>query len=328
MNAVFLVSPYVERLVYPPEIRSAIGQLAEGISVIHTQDLPSRPPALRNADVLFGGWGFPVMDESFLALVPRLKAVFYGAGTIKAFTPHAFWERGILISSAYAANAVPVSEFTFAQIILGLKNVWQSAYQVRREGAFPKERHCIGAHGSTVGLVSLGMIGKMVLEKLRTLEVRVIAYDPFVTPEQASEMGIELCSLEDLFRRADVVSLHTPWLKETENLIRGAHFSSMKPGATFINTSRGAVVHEEEMVGVLKQRPDLTALLDVTWPEPPAAGSPLYTLPNVFITPHIAGSVAGECARMGRYMLEEFGRYLRGEPLKWQISREMSARMA
>jgi phosphoglycerate dehydrogenase-like enzyme len=328
MNAVILVSPRVEKLVYPPEIQSGIRELAENISVLYTDNFQTQSATLQEADVLFGGWGMPMMDTSFLALVPRVKAVFYGAGTIKAFTPDAFWQKGIIISSAYAANAVPVAEFTFAQIILSLKNVWPATLQIRQNSAFPKDRTCIGAYGSTVGLVSLGMIGKMVLEKLRTLDVKVIAYDPFVTPEQASEMGIELCSLEDLFQRADVVSLHTPWLKEAENLIRGSHFNSMKSLATFINTSRGAVVNEEEMIGALKLRPDLTALLDVTWPEPPVAGSPLYTLPNVFLTPHIAGSVEGECARMGRYMLEEFRRYSRGEPLKWQISREMSTRMA
>jgi phosphoglycerate dehydrogenase-like enzyme len=139
---------------------------------------------------------------------------------------------------------------------------------------------------------------------------------------------VELCSIEDVFRRADVVSLHTPWLKETEGLITGAHFAAMKPGATFINTARGAVVREDEMIQVLKQRPDLFAVLDVTYPEPPEPGSPLYSLPNVVLTPHIAGAMGTECRRMGCLVVEELQRYLNGEALQWAINRQQAAVMA
>jgi phosphoglycerate dehydrogenase-like enzyme len=102
----------------------------------------------------------------------------------------------------------------------------------------------------------------------------------------------------------------------------------MKPGATFINTARGAVVREQEMIAVLQQRPDLFAVLDVTYPEPPEPDSPLYTLPNVVLTPHIAGAMGVECNRMGRYMVEELKRYLRGDSLEWGITREMARVLA
>jgi phosphoglycerate dehydrogenase-like enzyme len=111
-------------------------------------------------------------------------------------------------------------------------------------------------------------------------------------------------------------------------MITGAHIASMKQGATFINTARGAIVRENEMIEVLKQRPDLQAVLDVTYPEPPAAGSPLYTLPNVILTPHIAGSMDAECRRMGRYMVEELRRYVAGKPLRWEVTREAAANRA
>jgi phosphoglycerate dehydrogenase-like enzyme len=137
-----------------------------------------------------------------------------------------------------------------------------------------------------------------------------------------------LVSLERIFAQADVVSLHTPNLPSTRGMITGAHFSAMKSGASFINTARGAVVRETEMLQVLARRPDLTAVLDVTDPEPPVPGSALYSLPNVILTPHIAGSLQGECRRMGRYMLEELQRYLAGEPLRWTITREQAARLA
>jgi phosphoglycerate dehydrogenase-like enzyme len=111
-------------------------------------------------------------------------------------------------------------------------------------------------------------------------------------------------------------------------MITGQHLVGMKPSSTFINTARGGVVNEPEMIDVLRQRPDLTAILDVTDPEPPAPGSPLYELPNVVLTPHIAGSVDAECRRMGQYAIDECRRWIAGEPLKYQVTRELAERLA
>jgi phosphoglycerate dehydrogenase-like enzyme len=159
-----------------------------------------------------------------------------------------------------------------------------------------------------------------VCELLRDFDLKIIAYDPFIEPEVAHDLKAELCSLEAVFRRADVVSLHTPWLPETEGMITGEHLAMMKPNTTFINTARGAVVREQEMIATLEQRPDLMAVLDVTYPEPPENGSPLFTLPNVVLTPHIAGSLGPETKRLGEAMVEELRRYLRGEPFRWAVS--------
>jgi len=125
-----------------------------------------------------------------------------------------------------------------------------------------------------------------------------------------------------------VVSLHAPWLDETVGMIQGDHFAAMKHDATFINTARGAIVREDEMIAVLQDRPDLWALLDVTYPEPPVPGSPLYTLPNVVLTPHIAGSLDNECRRMGRLAVEDLRKFVNGEALTWEIGREQAAIMA
>lgn len=102
-------------------------------------------------------------------------------------------------------------------------------------------------------------------------------------------------------------------------MITGQHFSLLKPNASFINTARGAIVREDEMIEVLMHREDITAVLDVTYPEPPVPGSPLFTLPNVVLTPHIAGSKGSECARMGQSMLDEYQRYLKNEPLNCEV---------
>jgi phosphoglycerate dehydrogenase-like enzyme len=182
-----------------------------------------------------------------------------------------------------------------------------------------------GAYVSTVGLVSLGMVGRLVRERLRAFDLRVVAHDPYVTTEAAQVLGVDLVSLEELFASADVVSLHTPWLPETEGMIRGYHLASMKQNAALINTSRGTVGREAEMVEVLRERPDLWVVLDVTHPEPPAPDSHLYELSNVVLTPHIAGSLGRECRRMGRLVVDELRRYVEGEPLRHEITRDRAA---
>jgi phosphoglycerate dehydrogenase-like enzyme len=121
----------------------------------------------------------------------------------------------------------------------------------------------------------------------------VLVHDPFLSSQDSRDLDVELVSLEALFERSHVVSIHTPLLEETKGLIRGSHVASMLPGATLINTSRGAVLDEAQLVNVLLARPDIQAILDVTDPEPPIKESLLFDLPNVILTPHIAGSLSG-----------------------------------
>jgi phosphoglycerate dehydrogenase-like enzyme len=333
MKGLFILNSDALAVIYPQEIRDAIAEHVDISAPPQTREtIRDNLSLLQDIDFIFSGWGGPLLDESLLAAAPNLKAVFYGAGSIKGIVTDAFWERNIPITSSYGANAVPVSEYALSQILFSLKCGWQFARAIARDQSFEQarriRREVPGAYGSTVGLVSLGVIGRRVCKLLKAFDVKVIAYDPFVSEETAKELGAEMCSLEDVFHRSDVVSIHTPWLKETEGMITGRLIASMKRYATLINTSRGAVVREDELIEVLCEREDLFAVLDVTWPEPPVPGSPLYSLPNVVLTPHIAGSVNAECARMGGYVVEELKRYLRGEPLQWRISRERAAIMA
>jgi phosphoglycerate dehydrogenase-like enzyme len=329
MKGLYLLDTENYDRIYGPAERDAIARLVDIYAAPQTRDsVAKHPQVLSEADVIFSGWGSPVLDAAFLSAAPRLKAYFYGAGSIRNVTTDAFWERKIFISSAWAANAVPVSEYALSQILFNLKHGWRYATEARTTKRYPIKREMPGCFGSIVGLISLGMIGRMVRERLRPFDLQVIAYDPFFTSEEAQFLDIEMFPLTEVFKRADVVSIHTPWLKETEKMITGELISSMKPGSSIINTSRGAVIDEPAMVDALRRRPDLTAILDVTWPEPPPDGSPLFDLPNVVITPHIAGSQSAECLRMGRYMVEECRRFLNGEPLRWAISRDQAARMA
>lgn len=315
--------------IYGLEQRQQIESLISIPNVPCTASMLQADPAqLAEVEIIFSGWGCPQFTAELLQHAPNLKIVLYGAGSIRSIVTKAFWERGIQISTAYEANDIPVAEFTLAQILLGLKGYWQYVRSFTQSGNWYEHLKSAGIYGSTVGLISLGMIGRMVAQKLKQYDVRVIAYDPYVSPKAAGDLGVTLVPLMEVFRSADVISLHTPWLPETEGMIRGEHFAAMKPNATFINTARGAIVLEDEMVEVLKLRTDAYALLDVMFPEPPLPESQLLKLPNIIITPHIAGANTNECKRNGSYMVAELQRYLNSESLRFAITKERARIMA
>lgn len=330
MKAIFLLDTSSFKLIYGEEERADLAQMLDFIYPNLDVESVRKAPAhvLSEVEVIVSGWGMPTLDSEALSLFPKLKLVLYGSGSVRSIVTPEMWAAGVRIVSSWGANSVPVSEFALSQIIFSLKHGWRAMTEAKAGRGRSHLPAPPGAYGSTVGLLSLGMIGRLVMDKLRSLDIRVIAFDPFAKPAEAEKMGVEILPLSDIFRLSDVVSCHTPWLDMTEKMLRGEHFRRMKQGATFINTARGAVVDEAEMIEVLRERPDLYAVLDVTWPEPPLSDSPLYTLPNVVLTPHIAGSLGKECRRMGRYIVEELERYLQGEPFKFEVTENMSGRLA
>ena len=329
-KALFILGADSINAIYGAEEIEDLHELADFYAPPQTREsIAANPGILAEAEVIFSGWGAPIMDAAFLDAAPNLHTVFYGAGSIRYFTSEAFWSRNIVVTSSYAANAVPVAEYSLGAILLSLKHFWRySALTRKNEGWGTPARQVPGCFRSTVGLISLGMIARRTLELLNPFDIKRMVYSTSLTEKEAAHLNVERATIAEIFQRADVVSLHTPDLPSTRGMIRGCHFASMKHGATFLNTARGAVVNEPEMIEVLRQRPDLTAILDVTDPEPPEPDSPLLHLPNVVVTPHIGGSVGPECNRLGRYMVDEFQRYLAGKPLKWQITKEAAAKLA
>ncbi|GAA4212686.1 hydroxyacid dehydrogenase [Actinocatenispora rupis] len=329
LTAAYAMDPARYDRVYDRAARDRIERLATPLW--GPRDEPAvraDPAALTDVDVLCTGWGAPVLSADLLDAAPRLRLVLYAAGSIRRIATDAFWDRGIPIVSAFHVNARPVAEFTVAQICYALKRGWQHVLAARTAGrALPRMR-VPGAYGSTVGLLSLGAIGRMVAERLRVLDVTVLAHDPYVDPAVAADLGVTTVGLTELFERSDVLSVHTPLLPATRGLVGRDLLRAMPSGATLVNTSRGAVLDEPALVEVLTERPDLFAALDVTDPEPPVPGSPLFTLPNVVVTPHIAGSVDRECGRLGALVADELERYAAGEPLRWSVDRAAAARMA
>lgn len=325
LKGLYVLDPTAFELAYGPKERQTIADLVDvAVSPLTPDAVVRHPELLENANVIFSGWGGPVLDDSFLSRAPRLRGFFYAGGALGSVLTPAAWERKLAVSSAIAANARPVAEYTLATMLFSLKHGWRLAHEVRTSRTFPTRDGAPGAHGSTIGLVSLGWCARALLKLLRPFDLNVLAYDPHVSGGEAESLGVELTSLDALFRRCDVVSLHTPLLAETEGLVTGAQLASMKAGATFINTARGEIVRHDELIDVAARRRDLQFVLDVTCPEPPDPTSPLYDLPNVVLTPHIAGSAGAECRRMGRFVVEELQRFIAGRPLEGAVSPAMT----
>jgi phosphoglycerate dehydrogenase-like enzyme len=286
---------------------------------------------LAAAEVLLSGWGCPRIDAAVLARAPRLRAVVHAAGTVKGHVDEVVWERGVRVSSAAAANAVPVAEYTVAAILFAAKRVFrlQRLYRdVRGFRLWPREVPApLGSLGRTVGIVGASRIGRRVLEWLRPFDFARLVADPYLAPEEARALGAEPVALDELLARADVVSLHAPLLPETQGLLDRRRLALLREGAVLINTARGGLVDQEALTAELSSG-RIDAVLDVTEPEVLPVDSPLYDLPNVFLTPHVAGAMGAETRRLAALALDEIERLARGEPLAHEVRREDLARVA
>ena len=267
----------------------------------------------------------PALSEAELAdALPRLRAVFYAAGSVQAFA-RPLLARGVAVFSAWGENAVPVAEVAVAQILLANKGFFRFRHGPKDPAALAYP----GNLGARVGLLGAGgRIGSLVARALQAHRVEVLGYDPFLDDARAAALGVRKAGLEEIFATCQTVSNHLADNPATRGLLGYALFSRMPPNATFLNTGRGAQVVEADLARALREEPGRAAVLDVTLPEPPAADSPLRALPNVLLTPHFAGSSGGEVRRMGEAMLAAFRDWRDGRPSPARVTPEMLATMA
>jgi phosphoglycerate dehydrogenase-like enzyme len=320
LKGLFVLEPSAYKVVYAPSAAAAIAERVELVAPPQTREtIAKNIGLLRNVELLFSGWGAPLIDSAFLDAAPNLKAIFYAAGAIKGWATPSIWERNVLVTTANHANAIPVAEYTVATALFSLKEGWRLAFGGMPDRDFQVRTDVPGNYHTVIGLVGMGTIARIVVKMLAPFHMKILTYDPYLSVEEAGELGVTSVGLQTLFEEADVVSLHVPNLPPTRGMINAELLSRMKQGATFINTARGMVVNEEDLIKVLQERPDLQAVLDVTQQEPPPPSSPLHKLRNVILTPHIAGSNGRECQRMGQYMVDELDRYLSGSPLLWEV---------
>lgn len=323
----FAMAPERTRHVLAP---ATVERLARSVDILGDAAVtdfhdPRYRAQLEQTEILLTGWGCPQIGERELSLMPNLKMISHAAGTVKYFLSPVVFRHGIIVSSAAEANAQPVAEFSLAMILLAGKRVFSFrriyADDRGRENVDRLQSEAIGNLGLTVGIIGASRIGRRVLKLLQPFDFDCILFDPFLADKEANALGARLVTLEELMATSDVISLHAPSLPQTRHMIGKAMLSLMKDGATLINTARGALVDDDALLGEL-QKGRIEAVIDVTDPEVPPRSSPFYSLPNVFLTPHIAGAVGLERARLGEMAVDEIERYCRGEALAQQIQIE------
>ncbi len=277
----------------------------------------------QQAEVLICSWGMFKVDQAFLDAASHLKLIVYAAGSVRKWVSEDVWERGVQVVSAAWAIGHTVAEFTLGMMILGRRNAFRYAEAMRSGERKPALMRDTLA-GSTVGLVSLGAVGRLVAEQLSRFDLTLLAHDPYIPREWAEQVGAALVDLDELVSESDVVSLHAPALAETRHMIDRRRLKLMKDHAVLINTARGSLVDHAALIEQLEAG-RLFACLDVTDPEPAPLDSPLRRLPNVVLTPHIAG---GPSPRIGRQCVEEVQRFLTGRPPVFEVTRQRLGHMA
>ncbi|MGK5631524.1 hydroxyacid dehydrogenase [Streptomyces sp. URMC 123] len=282
--------------------------------------LSTAPPPLARAELLITGWGCPPLDAAVLDSAPELRAVFHAAGSVKHHLTGAVWDRGLVVSSAAEANAGPVADFAHALIQLASKRALPAAADYAGSG-WPAAEEREGADGRTIGVIGASRTGRRVISRLTASDAgyRVLLADPHMTAAGAAELGCTWVPLDDLCRRSSIVSVHAPALPETTHLLNAERLALLPDGATLINTARGSLIDTEALTRACAAG-RLNACLDVTSPEPLPPGHPLFSLPNVLITPHLAGAQGSERRRLGDHAVAEVERFLRGEPLRGLVT--------
>lgn len=312
--------------------RRAWEALAEFAEVVHH---PGDAPASKEdllallppADACLTSWDVARLDADVIAAAPKLRAIVHMGGSVKRIVSDAVWERGILVASAAPVLAEHVAETTLGLMIVGMKRVWPLAQRVReggwRDSPYWPAREL---YDKKVGIIGASSVGRHVIKLLQPFHAHILLYDPYVSEEEAGRMGVQKVELDELVQEADVISLHAPALPATYHMIDARRLSMMKDDALIINTARGSLIDEEALIREL-EKGRFFAFLDVTDPEPPAPDSPLRRLPNVVVTPHIAGCIEN-CTRMGERAVEELRRFFAGEPPLNPITRDILDRVA
>lgn len=321
-SALFAMAPVHLPELFPPRLMARLREVVRIDTGLIVQDFadPAAASALARAEVLITGWGCPHIGADVLNTAPRLRTVLHAAGSVRSMLGAAVWERGINVSSAAQANALPVAEYALAAILFAGKNVFALRDRFRTEHVFPPTHDyaAVGNLGRRIGVIGASRVGRRVMELLRPFDLAVSLYDPYVDDDQARALGAVPLALDELLRSSDIVSLHAPDIPETHRMLNRERLALIPDGGVLINTSRGTLVDPQALTDELMSG-RIGAVLDVTEPEPLPADSPLYRLPNVFLTPHIAGSLGNELERLGRTVVEELERLAAGLPPGHQV---------
>lgn len=330
MKALCIMNEEYVPLMLDSKSRNRISELTgEELVFMTYAQVMANPQILKDVEYLFPSYGMGCMDEKFMSYAEKLQGVFFLGGSIKTIVSRTFWDRNIPITCAAVENAIPVAEFVLGQILLHLKGFFYhcDSYKTNHDYQIYIDK-VAGVYNKKIGLISYGTIAKHLKKLLENFNLEICVYSPELNVESAKKEGMTFMSLKEIFKECDVVSLHTPLLPATVGMIDYELLSNMKPNSAFINSARGPIVNEKEMIKVLTERPDITAFIDVTEEMPIEDNNELYKLKNVFLTPHIAGATGYEKARLGKLIVEEFERFLNGEQLRYSVDERILSSIA
>ena len=300
--------------------------------IVTEKNLDQHKAFLRETEVIITTWNFvPFTDAQIGEYFPKLRLVLYGAGSVQGFA-RPFLNRGIRVVSGWVAMSVAVTEYASSQVLLANKGYFQALLKYRNEGFKTAKDMCSniypGNFETRVGILGAGMIGAGVAKRLQESNLEILAYDPYLSDEKAKAINVKKVSIEEVFSTCQTITNHMAHNPQTQGMLNYRLFNLMGDYAVFVNTARGASVVEADLLRALKEKPTRTAVLDVTWPEPAAEGSELLSLPNVFLTPHIAGYANHEVLRLADYMFDELKRFKSNEKLLYEVTIPMLETMA
>jgi phosphoglycerate dehydrogenase-like enzyme len=301
--------------VFPPRIERELEFRAELVRrPLELLDEWDGPPIR----AVISTWGARPLTEDLLHRMPDLEVVFHAAGSVKSFVTDALISRRVAVISAAGVNARPVAEFVLGVILVSLKNLVPHHHSFLDRGPrgwdVDRVKYPGGCYHTRVGLLGFGHVARLIVGMLGQFDIDVWISDPHVDVEQLSDLGVQVADDDWIIENCDVISLHHADVPRNHNLLDRGRLSRLKPNARLINTARGRLVDHDALADVLSVRPDITAYLDVTWPEPLPESSPLYGMPNCIMTPHIAGSTGREVERMSRFVLAQLDRWISGFP--------------
>lgn len=303
----------------------AMIELSEFADVVHYQGLrPAQKPELKqllqDADACITSWDVATFDHEIVSIASNLKTIVHMGGSVKKLVSDSLWEKGIRVFSARPALARDVAETTLGLMIIGIKNIWPLALHLRnggwRDSPYWPSREL---HRNKIGIIGASAVGRHVIELLKPFEPEIWLYDPFVSEAEAKELGVIKAELKDLVREVEILSLHAPSLPATDRMINAELLMSMKDDCILINTARGSLMDEVALIQEL-EKGRFFAYLDVTEPEPAALDSPLRTLPNVVLLPHLAGCIS-DCSHLSTLAVEELRRFFFNKPLIHEIKK-------
>ncbi len=250
------------------------------------------------------------VTSEIIAAADKLKVVGRAGIGVDNVDIEAATRRGIVVMNTPKGNTITTAEHTLSMMLSLSRNIPQ-ATQSMKAGKWEKSRF-MGKElfNKTLGVVGLGNIGSIVADRAQGLKMKVIAYDPFISEERATKMGIERVSLEELYQRADYISVHTPMTSETRHMINKESFVKMKEGVRILNCARGGIINEGDLYEALKSGVVAGAAFDVFEQEPPPADHPLLSLDNFICTPHLGASTDEAQVNVAITVAEQIADYL------------------